>query len=160
MTTQFKPVVGIETNPARLITCALMWSSPEQVTASLELIGPEDFDTPHREIVDTIAHLVSRDIVGPEAVMGELLRRGDYHGPVRREMETAPLAGGVPEGVREYLTSYLAQRFRERTAAYGNAVASASESSSEHELWGSVVEGGRDLRRLAARLETLRGGAL
>lgn len=160
MSAQMKPVVGIDAQPASLVVCALMWASPEQARAGLELVGPEDFDTPHREIVATIAHLASRDIAGAEAVMSELLRRGDLHGPVRREMETAPLTGGVPEGLRDYATSYLALRFRERTADYGNAVATASESSPEHALWGAIVEGGRELRRLAARLETLRGGAL
>lgn len=159
-TSQYPPATGIDAQPARLAVCALIWSSPAQVRSALEIVNIEDFDTPHREIVATIAHLATRDITGPEAVMGELLRRGDYHGPVRREMETAPLSGGVPEGIKDYLTSHLAQRFRDRTAAYGNALATASESSSEHELRGAIVDGGRELRRLADRLVALRGGAL
>lgn len=159
-TAQHPPVVGIDAQPARLVVCALMWATPELIRGALELVKAEDFDSPNREIMDVITELATRDTSGPEAVMGELLRRGDFHGPVRRELETAPLSGGVPEGIKDYATSHLAQRFRERTAAYGNAVATASESSSEHELWESIIDGGRELRRLAARLETLRGGAL
>lgn len=160
MTAQYPPTVGIDTNPARLIVCALMWSTPEQVRSALELVTADDFTTPHRDIIYTIAQLASHDVTGAEAVMSELLRRGDFHGAVRREMEIAPLAGGVPEGIRDYATSYLAQRFRDCTAAYGNAITAASETSPEGELWGSIVDGGRELRRLSDRLAQLRGGAL
>ena len=157
---QTKPVVGIDTNPARLILCGLMWATPAQVLDALNTIGPDDFGTPHQEILQAIAELATRDITGAEAVMGELLRRGDYHGPVRREMETAPMAGGVIEGVRDYATSHLAQRFRDQSKAYAEAVAGMSETSAEHDLWQGIVDGGKELRRLAARLETLRGGQL
>lgn len=160
MTAQHLPVVGIDAQPSRLILCALMWASPAQVLEALELLEVDDFTTPHTEILDAIRRLAEHGKSGAQAVLSELMRTGDLNGPIRREMESAPFAGGVLEGVRDYYTAYLATVFRDRAAAHGRALADASETSPEGELWAAVLDGGRELRRVATRLEQLRGGAL
>ena len=160
MTHQLIPAIGIEAQPARLLTCALLWASEHQIREAFDTISVDDFDTPHAEIMDALHANAIRGRTGPAVIANVLLREGLYYGPIRKEMETAPLAGGTFEGIRDYAIAHLAQRFREQAAAFGNSIAEHTRTSSEHELWGAIVDGGSRLRRLAERLETLRGGAL
>lgn len=157
---QHRPAIAVDATPEREFVCALLWATPAQVKASADLLAPADLDYPHDTILEDVHTCAGREHSGPEAVRNELLRAGKFHGPCRREMETLPFAGGVPAGLHHYAEGILAQRFRERAAAYGRAITDAATTASEANMWGQVVAGGTELRRIADRLADLRGEAV
>ena len=159
-TTQHRPAAGIDAEPARLYVSALVWATPDEVRRSADVLSHDDLDTPHAEILEAVHTCAGRGDTGAAAVVNELMRAGMYRGPIRREMETLPFAGGVPAGLHHYAEGVLAARFRQRAAAYGQAITDAATTATEANLWGQVVAGGAELRRIADRLAELRGEAV
>ena len=157
---QLRPASGIDAEPARLYVSALAWGTTAEVRAAAELLAPDDLDTPHAEILEAVNTCAGRGDTGAAAIVNELMREGLYRGPIRREMESLPFAGGVPAGLHHYAEAVLAARFRECAAAYGQAITDAATTATEANMWGAVLAGGTELRRMADRLAELRGEAV
>lgn len=149
------------TGAARMLISAALWSRPEAITDVAALVAPGDLNTASQgRVWQAITNRAQAGLAGTEIVLDELIRTGNATPPVRAELANATTAGGYPEALKAYGAPVIAAALRRAVESHGLALADAHATASEEELWQLVIDGGKRLRGIVARLTTARGGDL
>ncbi|WP_176217686.1 DnaB-like helicase N-terminal domain-containing protein [Mycobacterium avium] len=139
----------------------LMWSSPADVTAALELVADDDFESPALSVlVSTIRRLaVAGQPCDAQIVLDELSRAGRVNRAIALALMDATTSGAVPQAARFYGAVVLARSLRRRVESAGNALVEAAQAGAESQLAALVSAATVSVLDCAGRLAELRGEA-
>lgn len=150
--------------PLQLLAAVIV-APATQVAEVLQACRPEDVqlvDAPTATALDVAAILAGAG-KNPTAELlnAELLRSGLFDGHagelVKARLLDAASPAGLPELLPELAAAVLAQVFRARLAAAGEALTAGAAAAPESDLWELLRREGTRARDLLGRLDRLRG---
>jgi hypothetical protein len=154
------PSVGAVPDVETVFVGTLLWSSPADAAAVLELVADDDFESPALSVlVATIGRLAAAGRpCDAQMVLDELGRDGGVHRGIAAALMDATSAGTVPQAARFYAAAVVARSLRRKIESAGHALISAAQDAPETSLPAIVSRATVSCLDCAGRLAELRGG--
>jgi replicative DNA helicase len=136
----------------------LLWASPADAAAVLELVADDDFEQPALSVlVTTIRRLaVAGKPCDAQMVLDELGRDGGVHHGIALALMDATASGAVPQAARFYAAAVVARSLRRRVESAGHALIEAASDAAEPNLAAIVSRAAVSCLDCAGRLAELR----
>jgi replicative DNA helicase len=153
------PAVGQMPDVETVFVGTLLWSSPADVAAVLELVSDDDLELPALSVlVAKIRQLASSGHpCDAQVVLDELGRDGGVHHGIALALMDATASGAAPGMARFYAAAVLARSLRRRVDAAGHALIEAAQDAAENNLTAIVSRATVSCLDCAGRLAELRG---
>lgn len=153
------PAVGQTPDLETVFVGTLLWSSPTDAAAVLELVADDDLESPALSVlVATIRHLAtSGHPCDAQVVLDELGRAGSVHQGIALALMDATASGAMPESARFYAAAVVARSLRRKIESAGHALVEAASESAECNLAAIVSRATVFCLDCAGRLAELRG---
>jgi hypothetical protein len=153
------PPVGQTPDLETVFTGTLLWSSPADAAAVLELVADDDLESPALSVlVATIRRLaVAGKPCDAQMTLDELGRDGGVHRGIALALMDATASGAVPQASRFYAAAVVAGSLRRRVESAGHALIAAAEDAAESNLAATVSRATVACLDCAGRLAELRG---
>lgn len=153
------PPVGPHPDVAVLLLSALVFSAPDDAADVLAWVRDDDLTDPAAAVVlSAIRTLVNaRKTPGPQLILDELRRIGQFRGNVPDRLREATTAGACPEQAGQLAAAVVAESLRRRVESAGSALSAAAPAAAEWELSPLVATAATAVASCAHRLEMLRG---
>lgn len=153
------PAVGLTPDLETVFVGILLWSSPGDAAAALELVNDDDFEQPALSVlVATIRRLATGGHpCDAQMVLDELGRGGAVHRGIALQLMDATVSGAAPQAARYYAAAVLARSLRRKVDSAGHALVEAAQCASEGNLAAVVSRAAVSCLDCAGRLAELRG---
>jgi acyl-coenzyme A thioesterase PaaI-like protein len=151
--------IGATPDAETVFVGTLIWSSPADAAAVLELVADDDLEQPALSvIVAAIRRLAGAGRpCDAQLVYDELTRAGRIHGGISAALLDATASGAVPEAAVFYAAAVVARSLRRRVGSAGHALSAAAHEATEANLAPIVARATVSVLDCAARLAELRG---
>lgn len=157
MSAQIGPI-GAHPDTAVLLVGALLWSEPNCAADVLPWVSDADISDPATAAVLAAirTRVNSGKALGPQLLLDELQRVGQFRGLVPDRLRDATTAGAVPDQARDLAAAVVADSLRRRVESAGAALSTAADTAAESALAPMVATAAASIADCAHRLAVLR----